>query len=81
MGFDSKCNFAPPSNLLGLSFAPGHGVAFYDGIQHSPVDGCSAASCNLEILQENMSAYPSTPPYLLYFISELKSNAVKNNIA
>ena len=61
----------------GFSFALGRGVAFYDGIQHSPVDGCSAASCNLEILQENMSACPSTPPYLLYFISEVKSNFIQ----
>ena len=28
----------------GLSFAFGHGVSFFGGIQHSPVDGCSAAS-------------------------------------
>ena len=35
----------------------------------------------LEILQENMSVCPSTPPYLLYFISEVKLNAVKNNLA
>ena len=34
----------------GLSFALGHGVSFYRGIQHSPVDGCSAASCNFGVL-------------------------------
>ena len=34
----------------GFSFALGHGVSFFGGIQHSPVDGCSAASCNFGIL-------------------------------
>ena len=28
----------------GFSFALGHGVSFFGGIQHSPADGCSAAS-------------------------------------
>ena len=31
-------------------FALGHGVYFFGGIQHSPVDGCSAASCNFGVL-------------------------------
>ena len=34
----------------GFSFALGRGVSFFGGIQHSPVDGCSAASCNFGIL-------------------------------
>ena len=34
----------------GFSFAVGWGVSFLDGIQHSPVDGCSAASCNFGTL-------------------------------
>ena len=34
----------------GFSFALGYGVSFFGGIQHSPVDGCSAASCNFGIL-------------------------------
>ena len=34
----------------GFSFAFGCEVSFSGGIQHSPVDGCSAASCNLEFL-------------------------------
>ena len=37
----------------GFSFALGHGVSFFDGIQHSPVDGCSAASCHFGVLAEN----------------------------
>ena len=34
----------------GFSFAPGHGLSFFGGIQCSPVDGCSAASCNFWVL-------------------------------
>ena len=45
-----------------FSFAFGCEVSFSGGIQHFPVDGCSSASCNLEFLQEKMSARPSTLP-------------------
>ena len=44
----------------GFSFALGRGLYFFGGIQHSPVDGCSAASCNLRVLKgedEHMSFY------------------------
>ena len=34
----------------GFSFALGYGVSYFGGIQHSPVDGCSAASCNFGVL-------------------------------
>ena len=34
----------------GFFFALGCGVSFFCGIQHSPVDGCSAASCNFGVL-------------------------------
>ena len=34
----------------GFSFALGHGVSFFGGIQHSLVDGCSTASCNFGVL-------------------------------
>ena len=50
MGFDSKHDFAPPTILLGFSFALGHGVSFFGGIQHSPVNGCSVVSCNFSVL-------------------------------
>ena len=30
----------------GFFFALGNGVSFLGGIEHSPVDGCSAVSCN-----------------------------------
>ena len=44
----------------GFSFALGCGVSFFSGIQHFPIDGCSAASCNFRFLteeQECMSLY------------------------
>ena len=34
----------------GFSFTLGYGVSFFGGIQHSPVDGFSAASCNSGVL-------------------------------
>ena len=43
----------PPQHLpscWGFSFALGCGVSFFGGIQHSPVDSCSAVSCNFGVL-------------------------------
>ena len=34
----------------GFSFALGHGVSFFGGIQPSPVDSCSAVSCTFGVL-------------------------------
>ena len=34
----------------GFSFALGCEVSFFGGLQYSPVDGCSAASCNFGVL-------------------------------
>ena len=50
MGFDSKHDFATPIVFRGFSFALGCGVSFFGGIQHSPVDSCSAMSCNFGAL-------------------------------
>ena len=50
MGFDSKCDFAPPISYCGFSFALACVVSFFGGVQHSPVNGCSAASCNFGVL-------------------------------
>ena len=36
-GFHSKCHFAPLTIFWGFSFALGHGVSFFGGIQHSAV--------------------------------------------
>ena len=49
MGFHSKCDFAPPTNLLWLLLCPWMGV-YFGGIQHSPVYACSAVSCNFGVL-------------------------------
>ena len=48
MGFDSTRDFAPPTILLGLLLWPW--MSFFGGIQHSPVDGCLAASGNFGVL-------------------------------
>ena len=53
MGFDSKCDFAPPTILLGLLLCPWMWDTFFGGMQHSPVDGYSAVSCNFGILTED----------------------------
>ena len=48
------------SFFWGFSFALGFAIYFFGGIQHSPVDGCSAASCNFGVLageDERMSFY------------------------
>ena len=50
MRFDSKSDFALLLSCWGFSFALGHGVYFFGGIQHSPVNGCSTASCNFGVL-------------------------------
>ena len=44
----------------GFFFARGHGVSFFGGIQHSPVNGCSAANYRFGVLageDERMSFY------------------------
>ena len=42
IGFDSKRDFAPLLSCWGFSFTLECEVSFFGGIQHSPVDGCSA---------------------------------------
>ena len=34
----------------GFAFALGQGVSFFGGIQHSPVNGCSASTCDFGVL-------------------------------
>ena len=57
-GFDSKCDFAPPTILLGLLLCPWMWGIFFGKIQHSPING-SAASCSFRVLAEDerMSFY------------------------
>ena len=45
MGFDSKHDFVPPTVLLRLLLWPWTWGIFFGGIQHSPVNDCSVASC------------------------------------
>ena len=65
MEFASKHDFTLSTVLLGRFLCPWTWVSFFGGIQHSPVDGCSAASCNFGVLVEKMSGCPSTLPSLL----------------
>ena len=46
----------------GFSFAFGCGVSFFGEIQHSSVDGCSAASCNVGVLTggDELTSFYST---------------------
>ena len=49
-------------------FALGHRVSFFCGIQHSPVDGCSAVSCNFGVLSgedEHTSFYSAILRHIL----------------
>ena len=65
MRFDFKCDCSLPTILLGLLLCSWMQriFFFFVGIQHSPVDGCSAASCDFSVFsKEQMSACPSTPP-------------------
>ena len=39
-----------PLSCWGFFFALGHGVCFFGGMQHSPVNGCSAVSCDFGVL-------------------------------
>ena len=41
-----RTDLTPPTMLLGLPFCPWTWGILFGGIQHSPVDGCSAVSCN-----------------------------------
>ena len=59
-GFDYKCNFAPPIVFLGLLLCPWTWGIFSGGIQHSPVNSCSARSCSFGVLtgeNEHTSLY------------------------
>ena len=53
----------PHYHILGASLWLWIGVSFFGGIQHSPVNGCSAVSCHFGVLtgeDENMSFYSAT---------------------
>ena len=50
----------------GFSFALLRRVSFFGGMQHSPVNGCSVASCNLGVLagEDECTCFYSTVLYL-----------------
>ena len=67
----NKHDFAPIPSCWGFSFALGHGVSFFGGMQHSPVDSCSAASCSFVILtgeDESMSFYSTILCHTLLWV-------------
>ena len=51
-GVDSKCNLPLLLSCWGFSFALKHVESVFGGIQHFPVNGCSAASGNIGVLTE-----------------------------
>ena len=66
-GYEVWLNMIVPflPTCWGSSFALGCRVSFFSGIQHSPVDGCSAASWGFAVLtgeDENMSFYSAIFP-------------------
>ena len=55
----------------GFSFALGRGVSFFGEIQHSPVNGCLAISCNFGVLvreDERASFYSAISLTSLFFL-------------
>ena len=76
MEFDSKHDFAPPSILLGLILSPWMWSIIFWWIQHAPVDGCSAESCNFGILtgeDESMSFYSAILCRKMSIVREVNS--------
>ena len=72
MGFDSKYEFAPPTIFLGLLLALGCGASLFGGMQHSPVYGCSAVSCNFGVLageDEHTSFYSAILPFSYHIMT------------
>ena len=66
---DSKCDFFPPTTLLGLLLCPLVWGIFIGGIQLSPVHSCSAVSCNFGVLagedEHTSFTLPSSSIFLL----------------
>ena len=73
--FDSKCDFAPPTILLGLLLCPWMWVFYFGGIQHSPVDGCSAEMCNFGV-EDKCTSFYSTILDFCNFVTMLLSRTI-----
>ena len=54
VGFDFRCDFASPTIFV-LLLCPWAWGVFFGGVQHSPIDGCSAVTCNFGFLTEDES--------------------------
>ena len=59
--------FSPSDHLVGASPLPLHLGYIFVGIQHSPVNGCSAVSCNFGVLtgEDKRTSFYSTFLFLL----------------
>ena len=82
MGFDSKHDFALLLSCWGFSFALGHRVSFFGGIQHYPVNGCSATSCNSGVLtgeDEHMAFYSAILDWKRSVFIPLQRKAMPKN--
>ena len=72
VGFDSKHDFFPTTIFLGLLLCPWTWGIIFGGIQHSPVDGFSAASCDFGVLageDECTSSYSAINRTFFIFFS------------
>ena len=58
----------------GFSFSLEHGVSFFGGIPHSPVDGCWALSCNFGVLpgEDEHTSFYSTNLKKLFFNNDFQ---------
>ena len=67
------------SSFWGFSFALGCGVPFFGGIQHSPVNDCSAVSCKFGVLigeEEHTTFYISIVVISLLFLFLFSSDCI-----
>ena len=72
--FDSKHDFTPPTILLGLLLCSWMCGIFFGGIQHTSVNGCSAASCNFGLLTENRCTCLYSPILRSDYTAQLHSS-------
>ena len=70
-GFESKLYFTPLPSCWGFCFALGRGVSFFGGIQLSPVNSYSAASCSFGVFKEDEHmSFCSAILRLLYWLCQ-----------
>ena len=71
MVFDSKCDFSPPTILLGLLLCPLMWGIFFGGIQHSPVQWLvailefSQGKVGMSIILKIQWFFPAHPHFML----------------